>query len=445
MAVTITMVGTGYVGLVTGACFAELGHDVICVDKDEAKIALLRKGTMPIYEDGLEVLVARNVAAGRLRFSTDLSASVKGREAVFIAVGTPSEGDTGRADLQYVFTAVREIAAALDGFTVIVTKSTVPVGTNRQVASIAASLLAPGAAVAVASNPEFMREGVAIGDFLKPDRIVIGAEDPYAIDVMSRIYAPLHQGIIPCVMTGIETAEMIKYAANTFLAVKVSFINEIADLCEAVGADVESVAEGIGLDARIGAAFLKPGPGWGGSCFPKDTRALHATAQDAGVPVRIVEAAMEANNSRKKAMARRITRLCGGDVMDKRIALFGLTFKGQTDDMRDSPSLDIVPLLAAKGARIHAFDPAHPRDAISRLPEIILEKTPIESVRGAEALVILTDWSEFRGYDLSELAGLMKDPVLIDLRNLYTREAVLAAGFRAYHRVGAPTGRHDPA
>ncbi|MFC5507988.1 UDP-glucose dehydrogenase family protein [Bosea massiliensis] len=436
MSVAITMIGTGYVGLVTGACFAEMGHDVICVDRDEAKVELLRRNVMPIYEPGLAELVSANVAAGQLRFSTDVSASVKGRDAVFLAVGTPSETGSGRADLRFVFKAAFDVAMEVDKPTVIVTKSTVPVGTNRKLANLMATDLQPRHRVSVASNPEFMREGAAISDFMEPDRIVFGSDDASAIEVLERIYKPLTDKGAKALVTGLETAELIKYAANAFLAVKVTFINEIADLCEKVGADVEVLATGVGLDARIGKAFLKAGPGWGGSCFPKDTKALIATAQDFGSQVRTVESAVSANDARKRAMAGRIASLCGGNLAGKKLAIFGLTFKGGTDDMRESPSLDIVPLLQALGARVHGHDPSNPRSLSTDLPDLIHHVDPLEAVDGAEALVILTDWPEFRSYEMSAVAKRMAQPILIDTRNMYDGAAVLAAGFKRYYPIG---------
>jgi len=436
MSVRITVIGTGYVGLVTGACLAELGHDVICVDKEQAKIEGLTAGVMPIYEPGLDDLVLRNTKAGRLRFSLDVAASVKGRDAVFIAVGTPTDGPSGRADLRFVQAAAAEVASHVDGFTVIVTKSTVPVGTNRIVAAIAKKHADPAYTPAVASNPEFLREGAAISDFMEPDRIVIGAEDPRAIAVMKRIYDPFVGAGQKLMVTGIETAELIKYAANAFLAVKISFINEMADLCEELGADVEQVAAGIGSDARIGPAFLRVGPGWGGSCFPKDTKALQATAHDLGVPVRIVEAAVTANAERKKAMAERIAAACDGAVKGKRIAVLGLTFKGQTDDMRDSPSLDIVPALIARGAEVVAYDPSSPKEAARLLPEVTLAESAADAARGADALVVLAEWKVFRSLDLGRLARLMRHRALVDLRNLFTAAEAKAAGFDRYTSIG---------
>lgn len=437
MKVRITMVGTGYVGLVSGACFAELGHDVICVDKDERKIGMLRKGRMPIYEPGLDQLVERNVKQGRLRFSTDVAESVKDRDAVFIAVGTPTEAGSDRADLKYVYAAAAEIAAATTGFTVIVTKSTVPVGTNGQVFDIAAQNVTNGARIAVASNPEFLREGAAIKDFLEPDRVVVGVADPDARNVMENIYSPLlMNGNVPFVVTGIQTAELIKYAANAFLAVKISFINEMANLCEKVDASVEEVARGIGLDKRIGPAFLNTGPGWGGSCFPKDTRALLATAVDTGVESLIVSAAVEANTRRKEDMAERVATAVGGDVKGKKIAVLGVTFKGQTDDMRESTSLVVLPALQARGAKIVAFDPSEPHEAGNLLPGVTMAATPREAAEGADVLVILTDWMVFKTYDFSEIASVMASPVLVDLRNLLNAAEAQRSGFAKYISLG---------
>lgn len=440
MSVKITMIGVGYVGLVTGACFAELGHDVICVDKNAAKIKTIMEGGLPIYEPGLDQLVQRNVAAGRLRFTTDTPASVRGRDAVFIAVGTPSEKSTGRADLRYVLAAAAEVGANIEGFTVVVTKSTVPVGTNAMVAKVVLRHIGPNGAFAVASNPEFLREGAAITDFMEPDRIVVGCADKRAIKLMKRIYVPLSARNTPVVVTDVQTAEMIKYAANAFLAVKVSFINEIANLCEALDANVTDVAVGIGLDKRIGASFLRPGPGWGGSCFPKDTLALLTTAQDAKVEARIVEAALTANTRRKHDMVARVVSACGGSVAGKTIGVLGLTFKGQTDDMRDSPSLVILPELAAAGARVIAFDPSNPREAPHLLPEVALAATAEGAARDADALVVMTDWMVFKAYDLSNLADIMREPVMIDLRNLFDRETALSSGFTRYLGIGQPTG-----
>lgn len=437
MTVRITMVGTGYVGLVSGACFAELGHDVICVDKDEKKIQMLLEGRMPIYEPGLDELVERNVKAGRLSFTTDVATSVKDRDAVFVAVGTPTEQGSDRADLKYVYAAAAEIAAAATGFTVIVTKSTVPVGTNNQVLDIAQQNVTESGRIAVASNPEFLREGAAIKDFLEPDRIVVGVSDPEARDVMERIYSPLMiSSIVPLVVTGIETAELIKYAANAFLAVKISFINEMANLCEVVGANVAEVAHGIGLDRRIGPAFLNTGPGWGGSCFPKDTRALLATAADAGVKSLVVSSAVDANNHRKSDMVARVVRALGGDVKGRKIAVLGLTFKGQTDDMRESTSLVVLPALQARGAEIIAFDPSDPHDAPRLLPGVKLAKTPVEAATGADLLVILTDWMVFKTYDFRQIATVMASPVMVDMRNLLNAAEAKKFGFQHYVSLG---------
>ena len=436
MSVRIAVIGSGYVGLVSGACFAELGHDVICVDRDARKIESIREGRLPIYEPGLDDLVRRNVQAGRLSFSTDTPASVKDREAVFIAVGTPSHAQSGHAELTYVFDAAEEVGAAIESSAVIVVKSTVPVGTNGKVAKAVAKRLRPGAAFAVASNPEFLREGAAIGDFLDPDRIVVGCGDEPTATLMRRIYAPLIATNTPFVVTDVATAEMIKYAANAFLAIKVSFINEISDLCETLGANVRNVSLGIGLDKRIGAAFLRPGPGWGGSCFPKDTRALISIARERGLPITTVEAATQANDDRKALMVRRVSDACGGSVRGKTVGVLGLTFKGQTDDMRDSPSLDILPRLVDEGARVVAFDPSQPQEAARLLPQVVLADTALEAAQGADVLVVMTDWGVFATYDLGELAAAMREPVLIDLRNLFDRAAVLEAGFMAYEGLG---------
>jgi UDPglucose 6-dehydrogenase len=435
VSVKITMIGTGYVGLVTGACFAELGHDVICVDKDAQKIARIKAGEMPIYEPGLSSLVARNVEQGRLRFSTDTADSVADREAVFIAVGTPSE-DTGHADLTYVYAAAKEIGKAVDRFTAIVTKSTVPVGTNRSVYGKLVGASGGDDLFAIASNPEFLREGAAIQDFMEPDRIVIGYDDPRAGEVLTRIYAPLTSRGVPLVSTNIETAEMIKYASNAFLAIKVSFINEVADLCETVGADVRDVATGLGLDRRIGTAFLRTGPGWGGSCFPKDTRALLMTAKNKNVPARIVEAAMAVNTHRKETMVDRVRAFCDGSVKGKRIAVLGVTFKGQTDDMRDSPSLDILPRLVAEGAEVVAFDPSDPSEAPKLLPGVVMVGSALMAARRADALVVLTDWMSFRSLDLKQLASAMARPAMLDLRNLFEEDKVLRDGFHLYAGLG---------
>ncbi|MGL4241159.1 MAG: UDP-glucose dehydrogenase family protein, partial [Beijerinckiaceae bacterium] len=389
-------------------------------------------------EPGLEELVERNVAAKRLRFSTDLGASVADRDAVFIAVGTPSDPATGKADLQYVRAAVEEVARSLTRDVVLVTKSTVPVGTNRGIGAIAAPHLKPGVNVFIASNPEFLREGAAIADFMEPDRVLLGVDDPRALDVMQRIYAPLIEQDVPLVVTSVNTAEVAKYASNAFLSVKVSFINEMADLCEAVDADIEDVVRSIGLDKRIGAAYLRPGPGWGGSCLPKDTRALQAVAEEKSVGLRIVGASIEANMARKEAMAKRIIALCGGDVRGRRLALLGLTFKGQTDDMRESPSIDIVRLLDAAGAELVAYDPSMPHDAARLLPNVRLASSAVEAARDAEAIVLITDWKVFRSLDFAEVSAVMRTPRMIDLRNYLDEAKLRRQGFTAYHRLGRP-------
>ncbi len=436
MTARIAMIGAGYVGLVTGACLAELGHDVVCIDNDRNRIDALLDNRMPIYEPGLDALVERNVSQGRLHFSADLATSVRGRDAIFIAVGTPTEAESDRANLCYVMAAAEQVASHIDQFCVIIIKSTVPVGTNRLVQNIVARTLPAGQTAAIASNPEFLREGSAISDFMHPDRIVCGVEDERALEILRRIYVPLEQQGCNVLFTEIETAEIIKYAANAFLAVKISYINEIADLCEVVGADVDRVAAAIGLDHRIGAAFLRAGPGWGGSCFPKDTRALRAMAADHVVPLRIVDAAIEANTQRKENILRKIEAACGGSVAGKRLAVFGLTFKGQTDDIRESPSIDVVHALHALGARIHAYDPAHPTDAFRLLPGLVMTRCAIDAVRNADAMVMLTDWNDFLDLDLGELAAYMSDPVLVDMRNLFDEAMVLRCGFRHYVRIG---------
>jgi UDPglucose 6-dehydrogenase len=434
----IAMIGTGYVGLVSGACFSEFGVSVTCVDKDADKIARLQRGEVPIYEPGLDQLVAVNKAAGRLSFTTDLAAALDGTDAVFIAVGTPSRRGDGHADLSYVFAAAGEIAEMLAGQpgtrTVIVTKSTVPVGTGRRLESILAQRL-PANAFDVASNPEFLREGSAIQDFMRPDRVVIGTESEHARTVLRALYRPLYLLETPVVFTTIETAEMIKYAANAFLATKITFINEVADLCEAVGADVQDVARGIGLDGRIGRKFLHAGPGFGGSCFPKDCEALVRTAEEIGSPLTMVERVLEINNARKRGMADRITAACGGSVTGKTIAVLGLTFKPNTDDMRESPSLSILPPLAEAGATIRAFDPEGMDEAKKLLPHLDYCGDAYEAIEGADALVLLTEWNEFRGLDLARVRSLLRAPVVIDLRNIYQPDEMTAAGF-VYHSIG---------
>ena len=430
----VAMIGTGYVGLVSGACFSEFGTDVICVDKDVEKINRLEDGIMPIYEPGLDVLVENNVKAGRLTFTTDLKEGVKDADAVFIAVGTPTRRGDGHADLSYVYAAAEEIAEAMEGFTVIVTKSTVPVGTGREVERIIRAKR-PNAEFAVVSNPEFLREGSAIGDFMRPDRVVIGTSNERAREVMSDLYRPLYLIETPIVFTTRETSEMIKYAANTFLAAKITFINEIADLCEKVGADVHDVARGIGLDGRIGKKFLHPGPGYGGSCFPKDTLALVRTAQEYDSPLRIIETVVSVNADRKKAMADRIISACGGSVEGKTIGILGLAFKPNTDDMRDAPSLDIVPALIAAGATVKAYDPEAMEEAKKLLDGLNYCENAYDTIENADAMVVLTEWNEFRGIDLDRIKELLKHPIVVDLRNVYDPAEMAASGF-SYSCVG---------
>jgi UDPglucose 6-dehydrogenase len=433
--VRITMIGGGYVGLVSGACFAEFGTDVTVVETDEGKLAALRAGKMPIYEPGLEKLVAENVRAGRLTFTGDLKTALDGTEAVFIAVGTPTRRGDGHADLTYVYAAAEQVAKALIGYAVIVTKSTVPVGTGRRIAEIVRAAR-PDLDFDVASNPEFLREGNAIGDFMRPDRVVIGAEAERAREVLRRLYRPLYLIEAPIVFTGIETAELTKYAANAFLAMKVTFINEMADLCEKVGADVHDVARGIGLDGRIGRKFLHPGPGYGGSCFPKDTLALVRTAQDYGAPSRLVEATVAVNDARKSSMAMRVIAACGGSVRGKKIAVLGLTFKPETDDMRDAPALSIVSRLVGDGAVIRAYDPEGMEQARPLLPASVEYcKDTMDAVAGADALLLITEWNEFRALSPVKLREAMDGNVLVDLRNVYDPVAMREAGF-AYYGVG---------
>lgn len=428
------MVGTGYVGLVSGACFADFGHHVTCVDKDSDKIAGLHRGEIPIYEPGLDDIVAANVKAGRLDFTTDLNAAVGEADAVFIAVGTPSRRGDGHADLTYVYAAAKEIAAALDGFTVIVTKSTVPVGTGDEVERIIGEAN-PAADVVVASNPEFLREGAAIRDFKMPDRIVVGTEDERARRVISEIYRPLYLNQSPILYTARRTAELIKYAANAFLATKITFINEIADLAERVGADVQEVARGIGLDNRIGAKFLHAGPGFGGSCFPKDTRALVQTAHDHGTPLRIVEAVLTVNDNRKRAMARKVAHALGGDIRSKTIGILGLTFKPNTDDMREAPSIPLITALLDMGAKVRAYDPQGIEQAKGELPSITYCDDAYTCADNADALVLVTEWEQFRALDLKRLKREMAQPVIVDLRNIYRPEEM--DGF-VYESIGRP-------
>ncbi|SRR5579885_453021 len=432
----IAVIGTGYVGLVSGACLSEFGHDVVCIDKDSAKIEALRRGVIPIFEPGLDEIVAVNVKAGRLSFATDLAHAVPQSDAVFIAVGTPSRRGDGHADLSYVFAAAEEIARSLSGYTVIVTKSTVPVGTSRKVEEIVRRVR-PDADFDCASNPEFLREGSAIEDFRRPDRVVVGCDSDRARNVMREVYRPLYLNETPMLFTGRETSELIKYAANAFLATKITFINEMADLCEAVGADVQDVARGMGLDGRIGGKFLHAGPGFGGSCFPKDTLALLKTSQQFGAPTRIVEAVMAVNEARKAAMAERIERAFGG-VAGKTIAVLGLTFKPNTDDMRDAPSLVIVPALKKKGAKIRAYDPEG-KEA-QKLLDIALCANAYEALEGADGVVILTEWNEFRALDLPRAKSLLKTPLMVDLRNIYRPAQMAEAGFR-YVSVGRPEAK----
>jgi UDPglucose 6-dehydrogenase len=430
----ITMIGSGYVGLVSGTCFADFGHDVVCVDKDAGKIERLLAGKMPIYEPGLEDLVARNVQAGRLRFTTDLKEGVTGADAVFIAVGTPSRRGDGHADLSYVYAAAKEIGEALDGYTVIVTKSTVPVGTGDEVERIIGEA-APDADFGVVSNPEFLREGAAIDDFKRPDRIVIGSEDDRATEVMRQVYRPLYLNAAPILVTKRRTAELIKYAGNAFLATKITFINEIADLCEKVGADVKDVSRGIGLDNRIGSKFLHAGPGYGGSCFPKDTLALLKTSQDYDAPQRIVEAVVAVNDNRKRAMGRKIVHAMGDDVRGKTVAVLGLTFKPNTDDMRDSPAISVIQTLQDAGATVKAYDPEGTEQAQKVLDNVTYCTGPYEAIEGADALAIVTEWDQFRALDLDRVKSLLKAPVLIDLRNIYNPDEIAAAGFQ-YTSIG---------
>ena len=435
----IAMIGAGYVGLVSGACFAEFGVDVAVVDTDASKIDALKAGRIPIYEPRLEQLVADNTREGRLTFTTDLDAAVAGAEAVFLAVGTPTRRGDGHADLTYVFAAAEQVARAAKGPLVLVTKSTVPVGTGREVKR-RVSAVRPDLEISVASNPEFLREGAAISDFMRPDRIVIGIEEgaagARAEAVLKRLYRPLYLIETPIVTTGLETAEIIKYAANAFLAMKISFINEVGDLCEKAGADVQQVARGIGLDGRIGRKFLHAGPGYGGSCFPKDTIAFARTGQDLGAPLRLVEATIAVNDGRKLAMADRVIAACGGSVAGKTIAVLGLTFKPETDDMRDAPSLDILPKLAAAGAVLRAYDPQGMSFARQLLPQAVhYASGAMDALTGADAVVLITEWNEFRNMSPEKIAGAMKGRVMLDLRNVYDPAAMREAGF-TYHSIG---------
>ena len=430
----VAMIGTGYVGLVSGACFADFGHDVICVDKDTAKIAALTRGEVPIFEPGLNDLVAANTRAGRLTFTNDLAGAVKAAAAVFIAVGTPSRRGDGHADLSFVYDAAREIASAIDGFTVVITKSTVPVGTGDEVERIIREA-SPQAEVAVVSNPEFLREGAAIQDFKHPDRIVIGSEDARAREVMSELYRPLYLNRSPILFTDRRTAELIKYAANAFLATKITFINEIADLAEKVGADVQEVARGIGLDNRIGSKFLHAGPGFGGSCFPKDTVALLKTGLDHQAPLRIIEAVVAVNDARKRAMARKVSAALDGELRGKTVAVLGLTFKPNTDDMRESPSIPLITALQDMGAKVRAYDPTGMEQAKPLVANVAFCKDAYACAEGASALVIVTEWEQFRALDFARLKKVMERPVLVDLRNVYRPEEVARHGF-VYESVG---------
>lgn len=431
----IAMIGAGYVGLVSGVCFSDFGHEVICVDKDPGKIERLRAGEVPIFEPGLDDLMAKNVAAGRLSFTLDLAEAVAGADAVFIAVGTPTRRGDGHADLTYVMAAAAEIGQALTGYAVIVTKSTVPVGTNRKVAE-AVRAANPAAEFDVASNPEFLREGAAIDDFMRPDRVVVGVETKRARKVMGDIYRPLFLRDFPIVYTGLESAEMIKYAANAFLATKITFINEIAALCERVGADVKDVSKGMGMDGRIGNKFLHAGPGYGGSCFPKDTKALARIGQEHAVPMQITETVIKVNEEIKRRMIGKIEDLCDGVLNGKTIAILGVTFKPNTDDMRDAPSLTIVPALVGAGARVKVVDPQGRHEGEALLPGVKWMETPYQAVQGAHLVVMLTEWNEFRALDLARMAKKMEVPRMADLRNVYSAEETQEAGFEVYVGIG---------
>jgi len=431
----ITMIGTGYVGLVSGVCFSDFGHDVICVDRDPRKIDMLKDGQVPIYEPGLETLLAKNVEAGRLSFTTDLAAAVAGADAVFIAVGTPTRRGDGHADLTFVMAAAEEVAHALTGYSVIVVKSTVPVGTNRKVKQVMTKAN-PAAEFDVASNPEFLREGAAIDDFMHPDRVVVGVQTERAGDVMAEVYRPLFLRDFPIVTTDLESAEMIKYAANAFLATKITFINEIAALCERVGADVKEVSRGMGMDGRIGNKFLHAGPGYGGSCFPKDTQALARIGQEHAVPQSIVETVIRVNDAVKLRMIEKLRDLCDGSFNGKTIAVLGVTFKPNTDDMRDAPSLTIVPALVGGGARVRVVDPQGKREGEALLPGVSWHDDPYKAANNADLVVILTEWNEFRALDLEKMAKKMASPRMADLRNIYSPRDAKQAGFDHYTAVG---------
>ena len=438
----VAVIGSGYVGLVSGACFADFGHVVCCIDKDAAKIEALNRGEMPIFEPGLRELVTKNVRQKRLSFNGDLAAGIRKAEVILIAVGTPSRRGDGHADLSFIYQAAREIGAALDGCPVVVTKSTVPVGTGDEVERLIRETR-PEVRVAVVSNPEFLREGAAIADFKRPDRIVVGTDDPRAQKVMEELYRPLYLNQAPIVITSRRTAELIKYAGNAFLATKITFINEIADLCERVGADVQAVAHGIGLDNRIGPKFLHPGPGYGGSCFPKDTLALIKTAQDQGAALRIVETVVSVNDQRKRAMARKIVQACGGDVRGKTIALLGLTFKPNTDDMREAPSLAIVTGLQDAGAQVRAYDPEGMHNAKSLIDDVAYCRDPYDCIEGADAVTIITEWDMFRALDWEKIKSRLKKPVLVDLRNIYRPAEMKARGFD-YFSIGQADAEGAP-
>ena len=436
----VTMIGTGYVGLVSGVCFADFGHDVVCVDKDPAKIDMLNNGGIPIYEPGLGELVTKNVRAKHLTFTTKTESAVKNADAIFIAVGTPSRRGDGHADLSYVYAAAEEIAGFMDGYTVIVTKSTVPVGTGDEVEAIICKArpdLKPGKDFDVVSNPEFLREGAAISDFKRPDRVIVGTDSEAARTVMRSLYRPLFINETPIVFTDRRTSELIKYAGNAFLATKITFINEMADLCEKLGANVQEVSRGIGLDGRIGKKFLHAGPGYGGSCFPKDTLAVVRTAQEAGTPLKIIEAVVAINDARKEKMADKVIEGVGGDVKDKTIAVLGLAFKPNTDDMRESPAIAIINKLAAKGANIRAYDPEAMDEAKNQLPDITYCSNSYDCIDGADALVIITEWDQFRALDFDRVKSLMVNPVLVDLRNIYNPVRMAEQGF-TYISVGRP-------
>lgn len=434
----ITMIGAGYVGLVSAVCFSDFGHEVVCVEKDSAKLAQLLAGSVPIYEPGLENLMARNVAAGRLSFTADLTPAVQGASAIFIAVGTPTRRGGGHADLSYVMAAAEEIAVALSEYTVVVTKSTVPVGTNHKVAQVI-SAANPAADFDVASNPEFLREGAAIDDFMRPDRIIVGVQSNRAAEVMQAIYRPLYLRDFPVMVTDLESAEMIKYASNAFLATKITFINEIATLCERTGADIKAVSKGMGLDGRIGAKFLHAGPGYGGSCFPKDTRALARMAQEHSVEMQLVETVIKVNEEIKRRMAEKIFELCGGSPNGKILTVLGVTFKPNTDDMREASALTIVPALVGNGAQVRVVDPQGYREGAALLPGVQWCEDTYEAAEGADAIIILTEWNAFRALDLARLAKAMRTPAMADLRNIYSAQAASDAGFTAYTSIGRRT------